>query len=81
VACGVEYLSSCTSEGVENRGNKGIVGGKLRGRLARFFSSIVPGPPFYRGVGGFMAMWKKVAIVVVAWAASVLVYVEFFKAR
>jgi hypothetical protein len=26
-------------------------------------------------------MWKKVAIVVVAWIVSVLVYVEFFKAR
>jgi hypothetical protein len=31
--------------------------------------------------GGFMAMWKKIAIVVVAWIVSVLVYVEFFKAR
>jgi hypothetical protein len=30
---------------------------------------------------GFMAMWKKVAIVVVAWIASVLIYVEFFTAR
>jgi hypothetical protein len=29
----------------------------------------------------FMAMWKKIAIVVVAWAASVFVYVEFFKGR
>jgi hypothetical protein len=26
-----------------------------------------------------MAMWKKVAIVVVAWIGSVLVYVEFLK--
>ena len=33
------------------------------------------------GEWGFMAMWKKVAIVVAAWIASVLVYVEFFKAR
>ena len=39
------------------------------------------GPAFLSGSGGFMAMWKKVAIVVVAWIASVLVYVEFFKAR
>jgi hypothetical protein len=38
------------------------------------------GPPFL-GSGGFMAMWKKVAIVVVARITSVLVYVEFFKAR
>jgi hypothetical protein len=30
---------------------------------------------------GFMAMWKKIAITVVAWVVSVLVYVEFFKAR
>jgi len=29
----------------------------------------------------FMAMWKKIVIVVVAWVGSVLVYVEFFKAR
>ena len=29
----------------------------------------------------FMALWKKIAIVVVACAGSVLVYVEFFKAR
>ncbi len=29
-----------------------------------------------------MPMWKKIAIVVVAWGLSVLVYVEFFaKAR
>ena len=28
-----------------------------------------------------MQTWKKIAIVVVAWAASVLVYVEFFNAR
>jgi hypothetical protein len=29
-----------------------------------------------------MAMWKKVAIVVVAWVVSVLVYLELFpKAR
>ena len=27
----------------------------------------------------FMQLWKKIAIVVVAWAASVLVYVEFFQ--
>jgi hypothetical protein len=53
----------------------------LRGRLARFFSSGVSGPAFLSWRGGFMAMWKKVAIVVVAWIASVLVYVEFFKAR
>jgi hypothetical protein len=26
-------------------------------------------------------MWKKILIVVGAWAVSVLVYVEFFKAR
>jgi len=26
-------------------------------------------------------MWKKILIVVVAWALSVLVYVEFFKAK
>jgi hypothetical protein len=25
-----------------------------------------------------MPMWKKVAIIVVAWAGSVLVYLEFF---
>ena len=36
---------------------------------------------FLSVTGSFMAMWKKIAIVVVAWAASVLVYVEFFKAR
>jgi hypothetical protein len=30
---------------------------------------------------GFMALWKKIAIVVVAWLGSVLVYVEFFKGR
>jgi hypothetical protein len=30
---------------------------------------------------GYMAMWKKIVIVVVAWVVSVLVYVEFFKAR
>jgi len=29
----------------------------------------------------FMAMWKKIAIVLVAWVGSVLLYVEFFKAR
>jgi hypothetical protein len=31
--------------------------------------------------GVFMQMWKKIAIVVVAWVGSVFVYVEFFKAR
>jgi hypothetical protein len=41
----------------------------------------VPGPAFLSGSGDFMAMWKKVAIVAVAWIASVLVYVEFFKSR
>ena len=30
---------------------------------------------------GFMPMWKKVAIVIVAWVVCVLVYIEFFKAR
>jgi hypothetical protein len=25
-----------------------------------------------------MPMWKKIAIVIVAWVVSVLVYVEFF---
>jgi hypothetical protein len=44
------------------------------------FSPGFPGPPFI-GEWGFMAMWKKVAIVVVAWIVSVLVYVEFIKAR
>ena len=29
----------------------------------------------------FMALWKKIAIVLVAWVGSVLVYLEFFKAR
>lgn len=29
----------------------------------------------------FMAMWKKIAIVVVVWVGSVMVYVEFFKGR
>jgi len=28
-----------------------------------------------------MALWKKIAIVLVAWVGSVLVYIEFFKAR
>ena len=27
----------------------------------------------------FMAMWKKIAILVVAWVVCVLVYVEFLK--
>jgi hypothetical protein len=45
------------------------------------FSSWVSGRAFLSGSIGFMAMWKKIAIVVVAWAASVLVYVEFFKAH
>jgi hypothetical protein len=35
----------------------------LRGRLARWISSIVPGPPFYRGVGALWRCGKKVAIV------------------
>ena len=39
------------------------------------------GLAFLSRSGGFMAIWKKVAIVVVAWAASVFVYVEFFKTR
>ena len=29
----------------------------------------------------FIALWKKISIVVVAWVLSVLVYVEFFKVR
>jgi hypothetical protein len=58
------------------------VGGKvLWGRLARFFSSWRFRARLLSESGGFMAMWKKIAIVVVAWVASVLVYVEFFKAR
>jgi hypothetical protein len=49
------------------------------GRLARLFllgfrARLLSGTVF-------MAMWKKIAIVVVAWVGSVLVYVEFFKAR
>ena len=28
-----------------------------------------------------MPMWKKIAIVVVAWVVSVLIYVEFFSSK
>jgi hypothetical protein len=68
------------SQGVAKQANRDIVGGKFEGGLARFFSPPGSGPAFYRGVG-FMPMWKTIEIIVVAWVVSVLVYVEFFKAR
>lgn len=40
------------------------------------------GPPqAENGVSCFMPMWKKIAIVVVAWVVSVLIYVEFFSSK
>ena len=52
----------------------------FEGEAGPVVSPGVPGPPFYRGVG-LHGDVEEVAIVVVAWIVSVLVYVEFLKAR